>query len=383
MKRLWKVRMYEEGDELGFIKLFNLVFPSKLNAKHWLWKYKNNPFGFIKTVAEYEGQIVGYMGLVPLDMRVGESSVRGAQAVDLAVHPRFRRQGMFLEIGKALMKEAAEEGIPIVYGVPNEPAYHGHMKYGWFYVGRIPVLIKFLSFGGLLRFLLVKSHYFILRRYAPVSGKENLRPFRFLKSLLWWMTSFPSIRKHKGVKTLSTKSFRIRQVSSFDGRVDDLWDDLAKVFTFSIVRKSRYLTWRYCEKPNADYKVFFAEQSTVPKGYVILSIERPWDWGKVSLGKLGYIVDILAVSKEVANQLIHAAIQYFYQQKVDLILCWMMKSHFLYRCLENNDFRYDKTLQEVTLISRINVPPSQFSIPQEEIKDEKNWFFTMGDSDLI
>ena len=383
MKRPWKVRMYEEGDETGFLKLFNLVFSSQLNVKHWLWKYKNNPFGFIQTVTECDGQIVGHMGLVPVDMKVGDSVVRGAQAVELAVHPRFRRQGMFLEIGKTLMKEAAEEAIPIVYGVPNEPAYHGHIKYGWFYVGRIPVLIKFLSVSGLLSFLLVKFYYFIRRRHSPVSGKENIRPFPFLISLLGWMSSFPSIRKHKSVRTLATESFLIRQVSSFDSRVDDLWDYAAKSLTFGIVRKRRYLTWRYFEKPYSDYKVFFAEKDGSLKGYVILSIEKPWNWGMISLKKLGYIVDILAVSKKVANHLIQASIQYFSQQKVDLILCWMMKSHFMYKCLIKNDFKYDKTFQEETLISRINVPLPQFSTPREKIKDERNWFFTISDSDLI
>lgn len=382
MKRSWKVRMYEEGDETGFLELFNLVFSSQLNVNHWLWKYKNNPFGFIQTVTECEGQIVGHMGLVPVNMKVGDSVVRGAQAVDLAVHPRFRRQGMFLEIGKTLMKEAAEEAIPIVYGVPNEPAYYGHMKYGWFYVGRIPVLTKFLSVSGLLRFSLVKLYYFIRRRYTPVSGKENLRLFPFLKSLFKWICSFQCTRKNKGVKTLSARSFSIRQVSSFDSRVDDLWNDAAKVFTLSIVRKKRYLTWRYFEKPYSNYTVFFAEKDGSLKGYVILSIGKPWDWGVVSLKKLGYIVDILAVSKEVADHLIQAAIQYFSQQKVDLILCWMMENHFVHKCLTKNDFKYDKTFQEVTLISRINVPP-QFSTPREKIEDERNWFFTIGDSDLI
>ena len=101
MVQVWKVRMYQEGDEIGIVSLVNLVFPSsEYRMRCWLWEYKNNPYRFLTVVAEHKGKIVGHMGLFLIDVKVGNRVIRRSQACDLCVHPDFRHQGMFFGYGK-------------------------------------------------------------------------------------------------------------------------------------------------------------------------------------------------------------------------------------------------------------------------------------------
>jgi len=149
------IRVYKKGDEEGYVKLMNLVFPRyECDLQRWRWEFADNPFGSIQVFADFNGEIIGHMGLIFVPIKIGDHIFQGLQAVDLAVHPSFRGKGIFINIGKKLMYEAAKEGIVISYGVPNEPAYRGHLKYGWFFVSYIPVLTKLITKKGLVAFIL-------------------------------------------------------------------------------------------------------------------------------------------------------------------------------------------------------------------------------------
>lgn len=49
------------------------------------------------------------MALLPVEMRIGDKIVKGSQAVDLIVHPEFRRKGIFLAIGRFITNDAGEK----------------------------------------------------------------------------------------------------------------------------------------------------------------------------------------------------------------------------------------------------------------------------------
>lgn len=364
--RVWKVRMYQKGDEIGYNKLMNLVFPgSRQDLRRWRWEFKENPFGFLEVFAECGQHIVGHMGLTFVDVKIGDKIVKGAQAVDLAVHPRFRRQGMFLEMGKTLMERARKEGVPFSYGVPNEPAYHGHLKYGWSYAGEIPVLVNFLTLQGLLKLFLARM------RLSLMSGKFK-QFISFAKSLAGLIPSFLSAQHEH----LNPENLQIRLVLSFDTRIDDLWKDVSKDYKLAVVREKKYLNWRYVEKPDSNYVLYLAEKDHRPEGYMVLSISKPHPLKP----RAGYIVDIFARSKMVFDGLIRSAIEYFHQEKADLIITWMMKYHLPYRCLVKHGFILD-TLRTGILICFINTP--SLELRKLYNKSRKRWYFTMGDSDAI
>lgn len=348
MARVWKVRMYREGDETGIVSLFHVVPGSKYTIKRWFWEYKNNPFGCVETIAECNGQIVGHMGLIQVNMKIGDNIVRGSQAVDLIVHPNFRRQGMFLAIGKTLVKRAAEDGASFSYGFPNVPAYHGHLKYGWLYVNDIPILMKCLNLSSLIRPRLISRD-----------------------GLIWGVECLLSTYKGKRYQVPTIENPKIHKVSSFDKRLDKFWNSVSKGYGIIVVRSMTYLNWRYFRKPYANYKAFIAEKDGRVEGFMILYVKT------FKYQKVGYIVDILAGSRGIFRHLIHAAVEYFTNQKVDFVLCWMLKSHFGYKILKENGFI--QLHNHRRLIARINSP----ELLEPYKSAARNWYVTMGDSDLI
>jgi hypothetical protein len=119
------------------------------------------------------------------------------------------------------------------------------------------------------------------------------------------------------------------------------------------------------------------ERNKAIEGYVVLSTEvrnfRGW--------KKGYIIDMLAKSEEGINFLIQMACDYFGEANADLAICWMMKNQTMYNgCLTEHGFVND-VFSSQKLICRINTRDGTFKRLYHSA--ERNWFFTMGDSDIM
>jgi len=364
----WTIRSYEVGDEKDYLKLMNIVFPSyKCDLKRWRWEFKENPFGFLQVFGNSDGKIVGTMGLIGVPIKVNEATVQGSQAVDLAVHPESRGKGLFVEMGRKLVQEAKSEGFVLSYGVPNEPAYHGHMKYGWFHVSEIPVLTKMISKKALV--------LFTLARLRDLFNQPHF------KSILNIMVLIRNLKRSTGVlvkryEPLRPDSFTKRTVTLFDEQFDRLWKEASVQHQLLIVRNEKYLNWRYIERPYSNYVILAIERSNAVEGYVVLSTEVRGFVG----WKKGYIVDIFAKSKEGIHFLIQLACDYFAKANADLATCWMMKNQLYYGCLVEQGFVED-TFSSQKLICRINTSDSAFRSTYRSV--EGNWFFTIGDSDCI
>lgn len=365
MTQRWKVRIYQDGDEKGIVSLMNYVFPhSEYNIRRWLWEYKNNPYGYLAVVATLGGQIVGHMGLVPVSMKVGNHILKGGQAVDLAVHPNFRHQGMSLRLGEILMKKATEKGVSISYGFPNKASYSSMRKYGWFEAAQVPILIKFLNKRIVLKSLLLGLYSFFQQ------SRKNL--LHLSHTLSWFAIFLLSIRRNRRNR-MRISDLENRRVPFFDDRISDLWNTVSKDYAILVVRSAEYLNWRYGKKPNGSYEVFLAEKDDTIQGYVIITT-RMARWHRV-----GYIVDIFADSRNTMQHLIRTAIEHFNEKKADLISSWTMKGSLCYRVLKENGFVDNYFPEGIRLITRVNLR----KLLGLYKKVQENWYITMGDSDGI
>lgn len=358
MDRSWIVRLYREGDEQV---IFNLMRPeygmSSRHRSHWYWEHKHNPFGgSLIGVAEHNGQIVGHISFVPLKMKIGENVVVASQGVELIVHPDFRRLGIFSAMEGLLLGEVEKKGILITYSFPTQPVRKGHSKYGFFDVSNVLVLIKcFDAYNALIhKNPIFKKGKFFLR--------SVLRPFDSVFRAFFKTRKMPLI-----------ESLRVAEISSFDDRINNFWDSVSREYGILLVRDKKYLNWRYFEKPDQDYKVLVAEKDRRVLGYMVLACEE------VKNLKAGCIVDMLVSFNEtdVIQCLISKAIEYFVKEKVDFITCWTLKHSPLYKILKDNGFICSHSKH--TLTARLNSP----ILSEKFVKDPRNWYVSMGDSDLI
>lgn len=364
MKPQWSLRRYKKGDEYGMAKLMQLEWGGNEDywRELWMWECAKSPMGHLTTVAEHDGQIVGKMSLVLVRTNVGNETFVGSQAVELVVHPSFRRQGMFQAIGKHLLSEAGREGIPVSYGFPNKPAHSGHLKYGWFDVCNIPVFIKFLDTRKALR-------WYMVRKYDIIRVLNKSRIFRF--ALGYFLRAVAVgvdliLMTLRGVgRSFGPEKAKITRVHRFDQRFDDFWEDVSKYHGIIVVRDSNYLNWRYFEKPSSEYTVFAVEKNNKISGYVILRL------GEAS----GTIIDILACpDKSVIGYLLSETTQYLKRKKANWVTCVMLPDELYYRALKENGFI--PIASENPVIGRVN----NTQVSESFVKDFRNWHISLGDS---
>jgi GNAT superfamily N-acetyltransferase len=330
----------------------------------------NNPFGQIIGIVDCEKQIIGHMAWVPTIMKVGNRIILGSQAVDLVVHPKFRRHGIFLEIGRFLAKEAEKRCNEVTYGFPNYSAHSGHLKYGWFDVCQVPLLVKPLNLRKADSF---RSNFFVslltrnrlLNRFMTVALRIGLKSFSFFSAIL-----------NRVEESDNSTNHTIRAIHSFDNRFDDFWEAVSGDYPIIVCRNRKFLTWRYSKNPKARYTVLVAEENEKVLGYIVLRTEKE--------KRLGYVVDILSYldKKTVIRSLITKASAHFEEENVDLVLCWMLKNgasaNVYYKILNAQGFIHLPGRSN-PLIARLNQP----NLSEEHVKNPSNWYVTMGDSDHV
>lgn len=340
------------------------VFPNyKCDIKRWRWEFANAPLGSIQMFAEIDGKIVGHMGLICLPIKIGKQIIKGSQAVDLAVHPSYRGRGIFIMIGRKLMEEAAKRNILVSYGIPNEPAYRGHLKYGWFLASYISVLVRPVTKKGLIIFVLSRIMNF-LRNPSSESMSKLLSLMRNLKAQIY----------RNNNNTLDSHVYKIVNVNFFDHRFDRFWNEVQNQHTLIILKDAKYLNWRYLNKPNTKYFILAAVREGNIHGFIVLTLDT------YSTLKRGHIVDLLAKSEDAIDYLLRSALKYFSKEHADLIYCWTMEGHLLYNRLLKNGFVQDH-FNSQKLICRINTDDS--FLKEYLHKFAKEWYFMMGDSDII
>lgn len=149
------VRVLEAEDEPRVLELLQAAFgewprhvAGTAAVDFFHWKHRAGPFGpSIGLLAEAEGTIVGFLGLLPWHLRVGGRRLSTIRGVDLAVDPRVRRRGASM----ALIRAARTHFPPDTtfgWNNPNQYSRGGVLKSGRRKVNGVP---RFGALGGPLR----------------------------------------------------------------------------------------------------------------------------------------------------------------------------------------------------------------------------------------
>ena len=122
----FSVRLATESDSGGIRDLFGRTFGRAMSEEEWRWKYPGNPDGWVATVAELDGRIVGHYGGWPLRAAIGEREFTIVSVGDVATEPSIRqlggRQNAFRSMADALFTTLRSRGVPFVFGFPNARA---------------------------------------------------------------------------------------------------------------------------------------------------------------------------------------------------------------------------------------------------------------------
>jgi GNAT superfamily N-acetyltransferase len=145
------VSAYVEANEPEVLSLLAGAFgrwPTDLDGEpsaFFRWKHKTSPFGpSIGLVAKVDGEVAGFLALMPWRLSFGGTVHETMRGVDLAVAPDFRHLGVAAAL-IAASRSSYSGDLPLAWSNPNEKSRSGVLRAGRKRVDGLP---RFVGSGG-------------------------------------------------------------------------------------------------------------------------------------------------------------------------------------------------------------------------------------------
>lgn len=359
MERKWSIRAYGEGDESKILELRKAVYPAeRYNLEQWMrlwrWMYKDHPGGTGRIwLAEDNGKLAGQYSLIFMRLKLGNQIVKASQNIDQMTHPDYRRQGIATNLGRQALDEVGREGIYVTTAFANEGSYVVDIKTGFVDICAQRAMIRPLNLENILvKYITNKS----LLKICTVS-------MNLIVKTLYRTTNAPKV-----------DGLTIARISSFDDRINDLWEKVSNDYKIIVVRDKEYLNWRFVDVPDVEYAIFLAEKEGQILGYTVLKCEKQRG---LIFGRIFELVVPLE-QQAVAQSLILKAVDFFKEHKADLVLFRLIANKVLYKTLRKSGFIYSRFMGgKAPFLARANTP----EVSEKFLSDPEHWFVQTGDSD--
>jgi hypothetical protein len=359
-----EIRNYHEGDEQKISKLLYDSFPNTLDIdsiyRTWKWQFKNSftatPF---VSVAEAGAEIAAQYAVMKLPMIYKLRLTEGAISTATATDARFRGRGLFTKLAQALYEEIKKDGCQIIFGFPNKQSFHGFVsRLGWFEIGAFPLHLRIIDpFPFFKKFL---GDNILSNLGAKIFGIANKSLFRERRKVGddYTIKPCPPGELPDGLEALLKES-------SISDRI-------------SVVRDSRYLEWRYLEKPFFTYEIYTVTKQGALCGYFVIYVAE-----KLAL-KTVYVMECSSTndSSEIYSAMLRKLDEIALERKADSISMLLMQNHPQYRLFRRSGFiRVPKKLLPQKIYFAAKVLSEK--IDTTYARDPKNWYITWGDLDVI
>lgn len=351
-KPVWKCVRFDESMVDSLLSLFETVNGTATPADVWKWQYICPPAGraFVR-VADHDGRTVGHQAIFPLQIKIGDRYLKGAQALDAMTHPDYRRQGIFVTLADEVYSEAESEQVELIYGFPNSQSIHGLTeRLGFFTLETIAVHVRPMSL------------------YGAIARKSKTR---LLASVIGTPTQFIFDLLHR---TKSHAKVRVSKVERFPMEVDNLFRRLADRFRNMVVRNAEYLNWRYADHPSKEYEILLAHDSNgILCGYCVVGKRR-----KTGLD-FAVILDLFADPEDdlTVSALLKQSMCVARMNNDQMLCCAVLSESPFLRSLKKSGF----------IISRKNFPfiirLNSSTIEIDDVNRIRDWHVMLGDSDFM
>lgn len=167
-------------------------------------------------------------------------------------------------------------------------------------------------------------------------------------------------------------SENILSVNKCTSDVNELLKKVVLYCNYTIItnRSYEYLNWRYVYNPIHKYYILEYRENNILKGYCIYKMYL------LSDNMYGDIVDILCINRIIFKQLIKAAIRNIKINGGEYANIWMIKDEFV-SILIDIGFRYGNNITHFGICVNPDKVFSDYAL------NIKNWYLTMGDSDVF
>lgn len=159
----------------------------------------------------------------------------------------------------------------------------------------------------------------------------------------------------------------IIELRDVDDRFDQLWIRVCDDYAVIAQRNRDYLRWRYVRHPTERYRILAYLDREQLLGYVVLKRYQ----------EELHVVDMLCVrDAEIVARLISYAAKLAMDELASELSLWLNVNHSLHWVLEKLGFRNGEPITYMT--AKVLRP----ELSEAAVYDFRNWYVTMGDSDV-
>jgi N-acetylglutamate synthase-like GNAT family acetyltransferase len=358
------IRKYKEGDEARIAQLLHDNFPNTFEPdsirKTWVWQFKNR-FAVSPpvVVAEIDSEVVAQYAVMRFPMSYKETRVEGAISTATATDTKHRGKGLFIKLAQALYEDITKDGCQIVFGFPNAQSIQGFIaRLGWFEVGAFPLHLRIIDFFPFVRKYL--GNNVLSRTVSRICGIVS-------------KAVFPA-HKH------NNDNYKIGLVppGGLPAGMAAPWKESAISDKIGVVRDSRYLQWRYLEKPFFTYEIYTVSREGALCGCFVIYVAE-----KLGL-KTVYVMECSATgdNHETYSAILDKLDDIARERKADSISMLLMPSHPQYKFFRKGGFiRVPKKVLPQKIYFAAKVLSDQVDVAY--VKNPNNWYLSWGDSDVV
>jgi len=257
-------RKYQPGDEIGILKIYNLITNRDRTVEQHLWEWQyafKEPVSSWVILKQATEEIVGHHGLIPFEVNYFGRILSVGRTENTVLHPDYLGSGIYFLHERKFCEEAKTQFDMLLttvgYGAPGKI----RRRLGYKPVGAFICLIRICG---------------ILDCYALIRWKlkKIIRP-GFISILLSLSISIPAMF----FATLFLPKFfkrdpdlTLMKIDSLDTIVEEFENFLAankEQLGISINRTINFLQWRIFNNPYINHIMLIARKNDRIVGYVI------------------------------------------------------------------------------------------------------------------
>lgn len=328
------------------------------NADFLQHQYFENPAGnALLELAwdEENGTLAGQYVAWPMRYLInGISSVRCMHALNILTREKYRGQGIFPGLAERVYTHAEQEGILFCYGTPNPNSFSGYVnKQSFHQICAMPLYLR------------------------PIQPAKMVREFTG-SSLLGAMAS-PSNLLFRVKRPTGQSEYQVVQLTHENLElVDTFWRSVAGKYPIMNIRDQQFVSFRYLDMPRRTYHPFFILKNGVPVAWAVGRVME------VAGMQCGMLADFLFVDGEqdAADLLISYMLWHLKENGASVAGSLMLQHTQEAKLLKKKGFfRCPKKMEPQPFPLIIRAFDKKFE--EKGILQAENWFFTMGDYDVI
>lgn len=320
-------------------------------------QYFENPAGdalIDLAVDSGDGTLAGQYVVWPMRFFVDGEIHCCANSLNTLTREAYRGQGIFTKLAENIYRREAEMGHAFCYGMPNPNSYPGFIRrLSFVELGRIPLMLRPLRPSHMVK-------EFLDSNMLSVAAKP--------------MDPIFSVKAEKTLDIVKTMPATRESLEL----IDLFWNSVKGKYPVMNVRDSAFILYRYLDMPRRTYFPYIALQDDKPVCFAVGRIME------VAGMQCAMLADFLFVDgyEAAAEQLLRKLLHDMQESGASLAGCLMLEHTSEKTVLKRlGFFRCPKPLEPQPFPLLLRIFDSAYA--EGGLLDLKNWFFTMGDYDVI